>query len=177
MNVVDVVILVVVGLFAVGGMRRGFLLGLVDLIAFGLSIVVAARLARSVAEPLRERGIPVELAASAGFVIVGVISLAVIGLAARVLLAPLSALGAGTPLGWANGVLGLLPGALRGLAIAALLILLVSALPSELELRDSLRDSRLAQPIADTGLDALDSGLAWAGVDLQTLGIRPSAPQ
>jgi len=177
MNVVDVVILVVVGLFAAGGMRRGFLLGLVDLVALGLSIVVAARLAGSVAEPLRERGIPVELATGAGFVIAGVLSLAVIGLAARVLLAPLRALAAGTPLGWANGVLGLLPGALRGLAIAALLVLLVSALPPELELQDSLQDSRLAQPIADTGLDALDTGLAWAGIDLQTIGIPPEAPQ
>ena len=176
MNVVDVVILAVVGLFAVGGMRRGFLLGLVDLAVFGLSIVVAARLAGSVAEPLRERRIPVELATGAGFVIVGVVSMAVIGLAARVLLAPLSALGAGTPLGWANGVLGLLPGALRGLAVAALLVLLVSSLPPELELRDSLREARLAQPIADTGLDILDTGLAWAGIDFQALGIPSSAP-
>src|SRR5918997_2712508 len=145
MNVVDVVILVVVGLFAVGGMRRGFLLGLVDLVAFGLSIIVAAHLARSVGEPLRAQGIPIELANGAGLVIVGVVSLAVIGLAARVLLAPLGALGAGTPLGWANGVLGLLPGALRGIAVAALLVLLISAVPPELELRDSLRGSLLAR--------------------------------
>jgi uncharacterized membrane protein required for colicin V production len=176
MNVLDVVILAIVGLFAVGGMRRGFLFGLVDLAALGLSIVVAARLAGSVAEPLRDRGIPAELATGAGFVIAGVVSLAVIGLAARVLLAPLGALGAGTPLGWANSVLGLLPGALRGLAIAALLVMLVSALPPELELRDSLRGSRLAQPIADTGRIALDSGLDWAGIDLPTLGIPTSAP-
>ena len=62
MNMVDLVILVVVGLLAVGGLRRGFLFGIIDLIALGLSIVVAARLARVVAEPLRERGIPEELA-------------------------------------------------------------------------------------------------------------------
>jgi membrane protein required for colicin V production len=173
-NVVDVVILVVVGLFAVGGMRRGFLLGLVDLVAFGLSIIVAAHLARSVGEPLRARGIPIELANGAGLVIVGVVSLAVIGLAARVLLAPLAALGAGTPLGWANGVLGLLPGAIRGLAVAALLVLLVSALPPDLEQRDSLRGSMLAQPILDVGLDVLDTGLAWAGIDVLTLG-KPSS--
>ncbi|MBW3634100.1 MAG: CvpA family protein, partial [Chloroflexi bacterium] len=97
MNAVDLVILVVVGLFAVGGLRRGFLFGLVDLVAFGLAIVVAAHLATSVAEPLRDQGIPVELATGAGFVIAGVVSLAVIGLAARVLLAPLALLGAGTP--------------------------------------------------------------------------------
>src|SRR5918997_6543327 len=163
MNVVDVVVLVVVGLFAVGGMRRGFLFGLVDLAVFGLSIVVAARLAGFVGEPLRERGIPTELAYGTGLVIVGVVSLAVIGLAARVLLAPLAALGAGTPLGWANGVLGLLPGAIRGLAVAALLVLLVSALPQELEQRDYLRESRLAQPLLDIGLSALEAGLGWAG--------------
>ena len=85
MNFADVVILVVVGLFAVGGMRRGFLLGLVDLVVFGLSIIVTAHLARPVGEALRERGIPLELANGAGLVIVGVVSFAVIGLAARVL--------------------------------------------------------------------------------------------
>jgi uncharacterized membrane protein required for colicin V production len=173
-NLVDVVILVVVGLFAVGGMRRGFLFGLVDLAVFGLSIVVAARLARLVGEPLRERGIPIELANGTGLVIVGVVSLAVIGLAARVLLAPLGELGAGTPLGWANGVLGLLPGALRGLAVAALLVLLMSALPPEFNNRDSLRGSLLAQPLLALGLDVLDSGLAWAGIDLSTLGEPPA---
>jgi membrane protein required for colicin V production len=171
MNAVDLVILVVVGLFAVGGLRRGFLFGLVDLVGFGLSIIAAARLGPSVAEPLRDRGIPAELAIGAGFVIAGVVSLTVIGLAARVLLAPLALLGAGTPLGWANSVLGLLPGALRGLAIAALLVLLLSALPPELEPRDALRESRLAQPILDTGIDALETGLAWAGIDLWALGI------
>ena len=174
MNIIDVVILVIVGLFAVGGMRRGFLLGVVDLVVFGLSIIVAAHLARSVGEPLRERGMPIELANGAGLVIVGVVSLAVIGLAARVLLAPLGALGAGTPLGWANGVLGLLPGALRGLAVAALLVLLMSVLPPEIEQRDALRGSMLARPILNFGLDVLDTGLAWAGIDVGTLG-RPSS--
>jgi uncharacterized membrane protein required for colicin V production len=169
-NVVDAAILAVIGLFAVGGMRRGFLLGLVDLVGFGLSIVVAARLAGSVAEPLHERGIPAELAVSAGFVIVGVISLAIIGFAARLLLAPLGAIGAGSPLSWANGVLGLLPGAICGLAVAALLVLLLGALPPELGLREFLREARLARPIANTGLKALDTGLGWAGIDLQTLG-------
>ena len=176
MNAVDLVILVVVGLFAVSGLRRGFLFGLVDLVTFGLAIVVAAHLATSVAEPLRDRGIPVELATGAGFVIAGVVSLAVIGLAARVLLAPLAVLGAGTPLGWVNSVLGFLPGALRGLAVAALLVFFVSVLPPELEPRDALRESRLAQPILDTGIAALETGLAWAGIDLWALGMPSVAP-
>jgi uncharacterized protein YkwD/uncharacterized membrane protein required for colicin V production len=171
MNAVDIGILVIVGLFAVGGLRRGFLLGIVDLLAFGLSLVVAARLAGSVADPLMSWGLPEELAAGAGFVIAAVVSLAVIGLAARVLLAPLGALSASTPLGWFNGVLGMLPGAVRGLAIAALVVLAVMALPPEFGLREPLAESRLASPIAETGRQALDAGLAWAGVDPRSLGI------
>jgi uncharacterized protein YkwD/uncharacterized membrane protein required for colicin V production len=176
MSAVDIGILAIVGLFAVGGMRRGFLLGIVDLVAFGLSLIVAARLGGAVAGPLIEWGLPAELAAGAGFVIATVVSLAVIGLAARVLLAPLGTLGANTPLGWVNGVLGLLPGAVRGLAIAALVVIVISALPPELGLRERLAESRLAAPIAETGRKALDAGLAWAGVDPRSLGILTHPP-
>ena len=171
MNAVDIVILIVVGVFAVGGLRRGLLLGLVDLVAFGLALVVGARFAGSVAEPLLNLGFAAELAVGAGFVIATVISLAVIGLVARILVAPLGALTSATPLGWANTVLGLLPGALRGLGIAALLVLLFSAVPAEFGLGGQLNASRLAEPIARTGRQALDAGLAWAGIDLQTLGM------
>lgn len=176
MNAIDLGILIVIGLFAVGGLRRGFLLGLVDLVAFALSLVVAARLAGSVAEPLRNLGLSGELAAGAGFVIVAIVSLAVIGLAARVLLAPLGALGSATPLGWANSILGLLPGVVHGFAVAALLVLLLSAFPSELGIRGPLADSRLAAPIAATGREALDAGLAWAGIDPSALGIPYRSP-
>ena len=171
MNAVDIGILVIIGLFAVGGLRRGFLLGVVDLIAFGLSLIVAARLAGSVTDPLIDRGVPDELAGGAAFVITAVVSLAAIGLAARILLAPLGTLNPNTPLGWVNGVLGLLPGALRGLAVAALVVIIVSALPAEFGLRERLAESRLATPIAETGREALDSGLTWAGIDPRSLGI------
>ncbi|MGH2618055.1 MAG: CvpA family protein, partial [Thermomicrobiales bacterium] len=158
------------------GLRRGFLLGLVDLVAFGLALVVAARLGGSIAEPLRDRGISGELAAGAGFVIAAVISLAVIGLAARILLAPLGTLASGTPMGWANSVLGLLPGAIRGLAVAALLVLLLAAVPSDFGLREPLANSRLAGPIAETGREVLDVGLAWAGIDPRAFGVPYQPP-
>jgi membrane protein required for colicin V production len=170
MNAIDIGILVIVGLFAVGGLRRGFLLGVVDLVAFGLAVVVAARLASSVAAPLREIGLSDSLAAGAGFVIAVVVSMAVIGLAGRILLAPLGAIGAGTPLGWANGILGLLPGALRGLAIAALLVMVLLEIPPEFGLRAAINQSRLAQPLVTSGREVLNAGLEWAGIELWTLG-------
>jgi uncharacterized membrane protein required for colicin V production len=177
MSAVDIGILAIIGLFAVRGMQRGFLLGIVDLVAFGLSLIVAARLGGSVGDPLIDWGLPAELGAGAGFLIAAVISLAVIGLAARVLLAPLTTLSASTPFGWFNSVLGLIPGTVRGLAIAALVVLVVSALPPELRLRERFAESRLAAPVAETGRKALDAGLVWAGVDTPSLGIlyRPPA--
>jgi membrane protein required for colicin V production len=171
MNAVDIGILVIVGLFAVEGLRRGFLLGVVDLIAFGLAILAAARFAEIIAEPLRNRGLPASLAQSAGFVIAAVVSFAVIGFVARLLLSPLGTFAAGTPLAWVNGILGLLPGAVRGLAMAGLLLLILSALPVESGVRSALAGSRLARPILTIGQQALLDGLTWAGIDPRSLGV------
>jgi membrane protein required for colicin V production len=171
MNVVDVGILVIIGVFAVGGLRRGFMIGFFDLITFALAIIIAARAAASVAAPLLERGLPESIASAAGFFIVLIASSLVLSLASRILLAPLRGFGAGTPLGWVNGVLGLVPGTIRGLAVAALLLMVLMAAPPELGWRSAFTASRLAHPIMETGREALASGLAWAGVDPQILGV------
>jgi membrane protein required for colicin V production len=171
LNGVDLVILVIVGFSAVMGLQRGFMLGMVDLLVFGLAVVAGARLIDLVAAPLRERGIPDQLAASAGFVIATVIAYAAMGLAVRIILSPLSAFGAGTPLAWVNGVLGLLPGALRGLALSAFLVIALSAMPVGLGLRQQIDASQLAAPLAISGREALNAGLAWAGVDPRALGL------
>ncbi len=176
MNAVDIVILVIVGLFAVEGLRRGFLLGVIDLIAFALSVLVAARFAESIAEPLRNWGLPASMARSAGFVIAAVVSFAVIGFVARLLLSPLGAFAVGTPLAWVNGILGLLPGAVRGLAMATLLLLILSALPVESGVRSAMAGSRLARPMLTTGQQALLDGLTWAGVDPRSLGLLYPSP-
>ena len=171
MNPVDIVVLIVIGLFTVGGLRRGFLLGLVDLVALALAIVVAARFTAVLAEPLRGWGLPAELASGAGFLIAATVAFAVIGLAGRVLLAPLAMLGAGTPLGWVNGVLGILPGAVRGTIVAALLVIFLYAMPPELGLGTALADSRLAAPMARAGRDGFSKGMSWAGIDATDLGL------
>jgi membrane protein required for colicin V production len=175
MNAVDLAILIVVGFSAVTGLRRGFMLGMVDLFAFALALVAGARLTELVAGPLHARGIPNPLAAGIAFFIAAVVTYALLGFAVRLLLAPLGAFGAGTPLGWVNGVLGLIPGAVRGLALAAFLVIALTALPPELGVHRYLITSQLAAPLATSGREALDSGLAWAGVDLRSLGF-PAPP-
>lgn len=171
MNAVDLAILIVVGFSAVTGLRRGFMLGIVDLFAFALALIAGARLTELLAAPLRQRGLPNPLAAGIGFFIAAVVTYAILGFAVRMLLAPLGAFGAGTPLGWVNGVLGLIPGALRGLALAALLVITLAALPAELGLQRYFVSSQFAVPLAASGREALDAGMAWAGVDPTAIGL------
>lgn len=176
MNAIDLAILIVVGFSAVTGLRRGFMLGAVDLFAFALALIAGARMTELIAAPLRERDIPDPLAAGIGFFIAAVVTYAVLGFAVRALLAPLGTFGAGTPLGWVNSVLGLIPGAMRGLALAALLVIVLNALPPELRLRQYFASSQLAAPLATTGREALDAGMAWAGVDATSIGL-PAPPR
>jgi uncharacterized membrane protein required for colicin V production len=171
MNVVDFGILVVVGLFAVGGLTRGLLLGFVDLILLGVAVIVGARGSAAVAAPLIEQGLPGELAAGLGFVAALLLTLLVTGVAARILLAPLRGLGAGSVLGWLNSLLGMAAGAVRGVAFVFLALLVIQALPVELGYRPALAESRLVAPIVETGSLVLDSGLAWAGIDRSGLGL------
>jgi uncharacterized membrane protein required for colicin V production len=171
MNVVDFGILVVVGLFAVGGLTRGLLLGIVDLILLGIAVIVGARGSASVAAPLIDQGLPAELAAGFGFVAAFLLTLLVTGVAARILLSPLRGLGAGSVLGWLNSLLGMAVGAVRGVALVFFALLAVQALPPELGYRPALAESRLVAPIVETGRVVLDSGLDWAGIDRDVLGL------
>lgn len=171
MNPVDIGILAIIGLFAVGGLTRGLLLGIVDLVLLGLAVIVATRGGASIAAMLGERGFPPSLAASLGFFAVFSLTLTVTGIAARILLAPLRGVGAGSLLGWLNSLLGMALGAIRGIALVFLALLAIQALPSELGYRPALAASRLAAPILTTGQIALATGLAWAGIDRDGFGL------
>lgn len=171
MNSIDVIILIIVGTSAIGGLRRGFLLGVADLVVLGLALFAAARLSGLAAEPLREAGLTDPIATTTGFFIAAVLAYAVVGLAVRLLLAPVAALNASTPLGWVNGVLGLLPGAVRGLAFAALLVITMTMVPAGMGLRHWITGSQLAEPLAIAGQEALQASLEWADIDPASIGL------
>lgn len=175
MNGVDLVILVIVGFSAVLSLQRGFMMGMVDLFGLALAVIAGAKLAGLLAEPIREQGFSERFAAAVSFLLATVIAYAVIGLAIRVLMAPLATFGSGTPLAWFNSVLGLIPGAIRGLFLAAALVIGVRMLPAEFGLRTQLAASQLAGPIAQVGMEALISGLHFAGIDPNSLGVSVGA--
>lgn len=165
----DVVLLIIIGTSAVGGLRRGFLLGCLDLLVFVVSLLVGLKLAPWLADPIRARGIPDPISGAMGIFIMAVTSYAVIGLAVRILISPLGALQSGT-LGWFNSVLGLIPGALRGTALAALVAFAIVALPPEFGASQLAFESSFARPLAATGAELARSGLELANVDPTGLG-------
>lgn len=168
-NGLDVVLLIFIGASAVGGLRRGFLFGCMDLLVFVASLLVGLKLAPWLADAIRFRGIPDPLSGALAVFIMSVTSYAVIGLAVRILIAPLGALQTGT-LGWFNSILGLIPGALRGTAIAALVAYAVLALPQEFGAGRLTAESTFARPLATTGEDLARTGLQLANVDPASLG-------
>lgn len=165
----DVVLLIIIGVSAVGGLRRGFLFGCLDLLVLGVALVVGLKLAPWLADPIRARGIPDPVNGAMGVFIMAVTLYAIIGLAVRILVSPLRFLQAGT-LGWFNSILGLIPGALRGTALAALVAYALLALPPEFGFTQLTFESTFARPLAATGEQLARSGLDLANVDPAGLG-------
>jgi uncharacterized membrane protein required for colicin V production len=170
-NTIDIVVLVIIGLSAVNGLQRGLMLGVIDMLTLGASILVGARLAPWSSGPIREWGLPDSLSAGFGFFVSAVVCYALLGLAARIVLAPILSFGSGSALAWVNGILGLIPGAIRGAMLASLMVIVTSALPSELGARQELATSHIAEPLATSGREALKAALQWSGVRAEDIGL------
>jgi uncharacterized membrane protein required for colicin V production len=169
----DIILLIFIGASAVGGLRRGFIYGSLDLIVFVVSILVGLKFAPWFADSLRLRGFPDPLNGAMAVFITSVTSYAVLGLAVRILISPLGALQTGT-LGWFNSILGLIPGALRGTAMAALIAYLFLALPATFGATHLTSESTFARPLAAAGADLVRAGLQLANVDPAGLGLSPN---
>lgn len=170
-NTIDIVVLIVIGLSAVNGLQRGLMLGVIDMITLGASILVGARLAPSAAGPLQEWGLPNPLAAGFGFFVSAIVCYALLGLAARIVLAPILSFDNGSALAWVNSVLGLIPGAIRGAMLASLVVIVFSAIPRELGVNQEFSNSHIAGPLATAGREAISAAIQWSGVRPDEIGL------
>jgi len=175
-NAVDIAILVVVGVLAVLGMRRGFVLGTLDLIAVAVAVGVAAISYRRLIDPLVDLGLGRSSAAIVAFAAVNVAAQLVVSFLTRVLLRPRRVWRPPWPLRWSNGVLGLVPGAVKGLTLAAVIVLPLAFLQRPLVLSNEVRDSRLADPLIAGGLDLLYEAVDRYDVDLGDFAVITSRP-
>lgn len=145
-NSVDIAILFVLSVYALHGLRRGFLLGTLELAGFVLAVVVALRTYPLGVEQIQPF-VPLPTAYLKPIAFLGIWLLAdlVIALVLRVVGAPLAFLGG---LSSVNSLLGLVPGALKGAVIVALLLALALVLPLPEPVKAALTDSALAGRLA-----------------------------
>lgn len=175
-NAVDVLILLVVGTLAVLGIRRGLVLGTLDLIGVAAGLVVAALYYRRLIDPLVDWGMGRGTAAIVAFAALNVVALAAVSLISGLLLRPLGRLPWPWLLRWGDGLLGIVPGVVKGLAVAAVVVLPLAFLQQPLILSDQVRASRFAGPLVDTGLDALYAAVDRYDVDLADFAVITARP-
>ncbi len=143
--VIDLIIIVTLVLYAIDGYRRGFLLLFLELLgtilAFYLAIVFAAPIGQLVASYI---SIPQPLEKPIGF-------LALWFLVQSIYVAASSAAYPRLPEqirdSLPNSILGLAPSVLKGLAMLAVILTLVVALPIQNQLRPAIVKSRIGNPL------------------------------
>src|SRR5688572_3589135 len=146
-NLIDVLLVVLIGLNLLNGYRRGFILGMLDLAGWGLSLLAGLRYYEPVARWLAPR---VDLWSemwdqAIAFVLVALFVGVLVHLIGYALLRRLSPEVHERP---ANHTLGLLPGLANGLITAAIISALLMAIPLSEGVSERTRESVVANRLA-----------------------------
>ncbi len=147
MNIIDIALVVIVLLSLFNGYRRGFILGVLDLIGWTLVLVAGLRFYQPVARWLRAQ---VDFWSEAwdrpiAFVLIAIIVMLVLQLLGYALLRRVSD---DVHERRVNRILGIVPGFANGLITAALVAALLLAIPITLSVQERARDSVLANRLA-----------------------------
>jgi uncharacterized protein YkwD len=146
-NIIDIVIVVLVLLSVLNGWRRGFILGVLDLLGWALVLVAGLRFYQPVARWL---GTHVDLWSEVwnrpiAFVIIAILTGAFVQIVGSVLLRRVSKEAHENTL---NQLLGVIPGLANGLITAALVAALLLAIPVGESVRERARESPLVNHLA-----------------------------
>jgi uncharacterized protein YkwD/uncharacterized membrane protein required for colicin V production len=178
-NWVDVAILFVVAAYALQGLQRGFFLALVDLLGFVLALVLAVRFYPEATLALQPYvPLPVALLRPVAFVGLWLLADVGIALAGRIVSAPLDAL---ARLSSVNGFFGIIPGALKGGLVSALVVAFALALPLPEPVKAQLGESAITGRLGgevrllEQTLQAVFGEAVLEGIDLAT--VRPQSDE
>jgi uncharacterized protein YkwD len=146
-NLIDFVLLLIVLLSAINGWRRGFILGVLDLLGWALVLFAGLRFYQPVARWL---GIHVDWWSDVwdrpfAFILIAIVVTLAVQLLGKVLLQRVSK---DTHEGSFNRVLGVVPGIANGLITAALVSAFLLAIPLNEGLRERARESPTANRLA-----------------------------
>lgn len=146
-NWIDVALIVIVGLGALAGIRRGFLRGTIDLLTIVVSVVVAAVAYRWLADFITSRfHLSTLLASVVSFGVIALVVQFAISLLIVAPLSPLISIARNTPVSkQLDALLGVIPGVVKGLAVAMALVMILVLMPFGSGVDPSLGRSALAQ--------------------------------
>jgi uncharacterized protein YkwD len=161
-NWIDIAILLVVAWNVADGVRKGFVGALVDLVAFVVSVVAALTLYVILAEFMTEQwNVPIHFAQPLAFSVLWIGTGLAVSLAGRLIGAPFAALLRGRTI---DVALSVVPSALKGLLVCALILLVVLALPplplgpqfqqGVAQARETIQESRLANELVERSAGA-----------------------
>ena len=146
-NLIDVVLVVIVLLSAYNGWRRGFILGVLDLLGWALVLFAGLRFYQPVA---RWIGSHVDLWSEVwdrpfAFILIAILATVAVQALGKILLGRMAK---DTHEGSFNRALGVLPGVANGLITAALVAAFMLAIPLNEGLRERARESAIANRLA-----------------------------
>lgn len=176
MNAVDLLLLVIIGVTALAGIRRGFIGGLLDLSGVVIALVLAATFYSRLIDPLQRLGLERSLAAVIAFLFVNLVVIVLFGLVTSVLLRILLRRYWPLPLRVLDSMLGIVPGLVKGFAVAALVVLPLAFLQQPSSLGARVRDSELGSRLVDGGLDAIYTITDRYDLDLADFAVITSRP-
>ena len=147
LNLIDLVLVVIVLLSAINGWRRGFILGVLDLLGWALVLFAGLRFYQPLA---RWIGSHVDLWSEVwdrpfAFILIAILVIVAVQLLGKMLLRRVSD---DTHEGSFNRALGVLPGVANGLITAALVAAFTLAIPLNEGLRERARESTIANRLA-----------------------------
>lgn len=176
MNTVDIALLVIVGTLAVLGLRRGFIMGVLDLLGIAAGLIVASLYYQQLIAPLTSLGLNRETAAIISFVGLNIVALTVASAITGFIFQPLSRFPWPFFFRWIDGILGVVPGAIKGLALCAVIVLPLAFLQRPAIVSEAVRASRFADPLVGVGLDVLYTAVDRYGVNLADFAVITSQP-
>ena len=145
LNWVDLIVVLIVVLYLARGWYEGFLRVTLDLVGLALIFWVGWRFYPRLSGWLAGQwGIPEVYGRPLGFLLAGIVAASVFWIVAGLIL---GALPRQVHHSWLNRLLGLLPAALSGLLVAALVVTLVSVAPTDFPLASAVSTSALGGPL------------------------------
>jgi uncharacterized protein YkwD/uncharacterized membrane protein required for colicin V production len=188
-NWTDIAIILVVAWNLADGARRGFILSVMDLVVFCLSVVISVMFYVQLAEFMTEQwGVPSLVARPAAFAALWIATSVVAGFVGRAIGAPFAALLRGSAL---DILLSVLPAGAKGLLVAGFTLTILLAIPAPQEgipghdvlvtVRESIQESQLATELVQrmAGFDRLAREVVGEPLSetLTLLTIRPGTDE